>query len=195
MNAEQAAALREAFPESSIGYLPKANVQLAYVGHAAVTDRLLAVDPEWSWEPVAFDERGLPAITQVGKDACLWIRLTVCGVTRYGVGTAGEGSFELSKQLISDALRNAAMRFGVALDLWAKEDLHAEPPAPPRVRADADTIARVEAALEALDETVRVELRDWWKAERLGSLTPGHEFPLTEEEARRVLARIDEVIG
>ena len=33
--------------------------------------------------------------------------------------------FELEKQLISDAIRNAAMRFGVALDLWAKEDLHA----------------------------------------------------------------------
>ena len=36
----------------------------------------------------------------------------------------GDDAFEVHKQLISDALRNAAMRFGVALDLWSKEDLH-----------------------------------------------------------------------
>ena len=38
------------------GYLSTAHIHLDYVGHAAVTDRLLAVDPWWSWEPVAVDE-------------------------------------------------------------------------------------------------------------------------------------------
>lgn len=114
MTPEQAKALRAPFPASAIGRLPKGGVMLEYVGHAAVTDRLLAVDPDWTWEPVAFDERGLPSSD--GKH--LWIRLTVCGVTRYGVG---DGSS--IKEAIGDAIRNAAMRFGVALDLWAKEDL------------------------------------------------------------------------
>jgi hypothetical protein len=114
MTPEQAAALRQPFPKSAIGKLPKGGTQLDYVGHAATTDRLLAVDPEWSWEPVAFDEQGLPAFQ--GRN--LWIRLTVAGVTRYGVGDGGS-----VKECIGDAIRNAAMRFGVALDLWSKEEL------------------------------------------------------------------------
>lgn len=88
---------------------------LDYVGHAAVTDRLLTVDPEWSWEPMALGPNGLPAVDHAGN---LWIRLTICGVTRIGVGDG-----KSAKECIGDAIRNAAMRFGVALDLWAKENL------------------------------------------------------------------------
>ncbi len=101
-------------------------VHLDYVGHAALTDRLLDVDPHWTWEPVAFTEQGLPAFDQTGG---LWIRLTVLDVTRLGYGHAASkqnadpGSRE--KEVIGDALRNAAMRFGAALDLWHKGDLHA----------------------------------------------------------------------
>lgn len=108
-------------------------VHLDYVGHAALTDRLLDADPEWSWEPAALRD-GLPAFDQSGG---LWIKLTVCGVTRLGYGHAAAkqkqdpGSRE--KEVIGDALRNAGMRFGAALDLWHKGDLHAdteEEPAP-----------------------------------------------------------------
>lgn len=116
MDAEQAKKLREPFPPSAVGKLPKGGTMLDYVGHAATTDRLLAVDSEWTWEPLAVDEQGLPAIDKAGN---LWIRLTVCGVTRIGVGDG-----MTMKERIGDAIRNAAMRFGVALDLWAKEDLH-----------------------------------------------------------------------
>jgi hypothetical protein len=37
------------------------------------------------------------------------------------------------KEIVGDAIRNAAMRFGMALDLWSKVDLHkeSEPPAHP----------------------------------------------------------------
>lgn len=122
MTPEQAAELRKPFPKSSVGKIPKGGVMLDYVGHAATTDRLLAVDPAWSWEPLALDERGLPALDKSGN---LWIRLTVCGVTRIGVGDG-----KSAKEVIGDALRNAAMRFGVALDLWSKEELEgaSEPP-------------------------------------------------------------------
>ncbi len=121
MTPEVARLLREPFPKSSIGRLPKGGTFLDYVGHGATTDRLLAVDPEWSWEPLALDERGLPAFDAAGG---LWIRLTVAGVTRLGYGdAAGKKGPNAVKEAIGDAIRNAAMRFGVALDLWAKEDL------------------------------------------------------------------------
>ena len=145
INPEQALALRKPFPAESVGKLPKPvrsgdpdkgkcvagskysadgnycggyhsrSVHLDYVGHAATTDRLLTVDPDWSWEPFALDEHGLPALDRAGN---LWIRLTICGTTRIGVGDG-----KSAKECIGDAIRNAAMRFGVALDLWAKEDL------------------------------------------------------------------------
>ena len=102
-------------------------VHLDYVGHAALTDRLLDADPEWSWEPTAFNEHGLPAFDQSGG---LWIKLTVCGVTRLGYGhAAGKPNQDpgaREKEVIGDALRNAAMRFGAALDLWHKGQLHAD---------------------------------------------------------------------
>jgi len=97
-------------------------VALSYVGHAALTDRLLDVDPLWSWEPVAFDDAGLPKVDANGG---MWIKLTVCGVTRMGYGDAeGKTGGNAVKERIGDALRNAAMRFGAALDLWHKGDLH-----------------------------------------------------------------------
>lgn len=112
--------LRKPFPPAVIGKLPKGNATLDFVGHAAVTDRLLSVDPQWSWEPFATDENGLPAYDRAGN---LWIRLTVLGVTRIGVGDGPD-----PKQRIGDALRNAAMRFGVALDLWTKGELESTDP-------------------------------------------------------------------
>ena len=157
MDEQQQALLRKPFAESSIGSLPRstcrkcsdsarkrcedhawvsacpmchgnhssATLHLDYVGHAAVTDRLLAVDPEWSWEPLALDANGLPLLDTARN---LWIKLTVCGVTRLGVGDGKN-----AKECIGDAIRNAAMRFGVALDLWAKDDLEA-------VTVDAGTL-------------------------------------------------------
>lgn len=150
MTPEAAKALREPFPESAIGKLPKGGAQLDYVGHAAVTDRLLAVDPLWTWEPMALTPDGAPLIRVSGKDAELWIRLTICGHTRPAVGTAPANSFDLPKQLISDAIRNGAMRFGVALDLWAKEDLHdiQNPPTPEPV-ISAEAAERLAAAVNA----------------------------------------------
>jgi len=97
-------------------------VHLDYVGHAAITNRLLDADPNWSWEPVSFGADGMPAFDKYGG---LWIKLTVCGVTRMGYGDAGmKSGGDAIKEAIGDALRNAAMRFGAALDLWHKGELH-----------------------------------------------------------------------
>lgn len=100
-----------------------ASIHLDFVGHAALTDRLLEVDPEWDWRPLATDEYGMPKFDQFGG---LWITLTVGGVSRLGYGDAQgkpAGSTAV-KEVIGDALRNAGMRFGMALDLWHKGDLH-----------------------------------------------------------------------
>lgn len=140
--AEGFARLREPFPPEQIGTLPKPRskdaqkgrcnecggwhglpaVHLDYVGHAALTQRLLEVDPEWTWEHQAVDQFGAPILDRNGG---MWIRLTVLGVTRPGYGDAqGKSGGNAVKEAIGDALRNAAMRFGCALDLWSKEDLH-----------------------------------------------------------------------
>jgi hypothetical protein len=106
------------------GWHHKDVVHLDYVGHAALTDRLLDADPEWNWEPVTFTELGLPALDQNGG---MWIKLTVCGITRLGYGDApNKKGGDATKEIIGDALRNSAMRFGAALDLWHKGDLHAD---------------------------------------------------------------------
>jgi hypothetical protein len=152
---QRLAKLREPFPPEVIGKLPKvtcadcidkritcsqhkkakckvcgacvstAHIHLDFVGHADATDRLLTVDPEWSWEPYSFD--GGPALrpSVTGRELNLWITLTVCGVSRIGVGSVAntDKAFDAEKQLIGDAIRNASMRFGLALDLWAKSDL------------------------------------------------------------------------
>lgn len=145
------AKLREPFPDNQIGKLPKGTkaqndcppgekvnckvcggwhhpkvVHLDYVGHAAITARLLDADPMWSWEPMALKD-GLPAFDSTGG---LWIKLTVCGHTRIGYGNAAQSPYKdigsREKEVIGDALRNAVMRFGAALELWHKGELYAE---------------------------------------------------------------------
>lgn len=127
-------------------------IHLDYVGHAAATDRLLDADLHWSWEPVAFGADGLPAFDKTGG---LWIRLTVCGVSRLGYGHAAvkpnQDPGAREKEVIGDALRNAGMRFGMALDLWHKGDLHGpdEPDkdvAPPHVLSVAEREAQAALA-------------------------------------------------
>ena len=187
--------LRLPFPTAQVGVLPQPYkkdspkgtcaecgkyhglpaMHLDFVGHAAVTARLLDVDPEWTWEPLALDDQGLPAIDRYGN---LWIRLTVCGVTRIGVGDG----FSM-KVLIGDAIRNAAMRFGVALDLWMtgtedekKEGGESLPDAPvPGFRSS------LLASIDSLSD-VEKELVKEWMAE--------HDLPavkrMTADQAGRV---------
>jgi hypothetical protein len=134
--------LREPFPANQIGKLPKPYksdsakgnckecggyhglpaMHLDFVGHAALTDRFLNADPTWTWEPMGVTQEGLPAFD---KEGGLWIRLTICGITRPGYGDAqGKKGPNAVKEAIGDALRNAGMRFGAALELWHKGDLH-----------------------------------------------------------------------
>lgn len=118
---------------------------LDYVGHAALTDRLLDADPLWSWEPLAFKD-GLPAFDATGG---LWMRVTVCGHSRIGYGHAQASTFKeigsREKEVIGDGLRNTCMRFGAALELWHKGDLHLPEPTEPKTPENTTPIELVNA--------------------------------------------------
>lgn len=164
--------LRAPFPADLIG---RNQDGMDFVGHAAVTDRINTVDPAWNWEPFACNENGTPLITyrpmgeRTNKKgdtytwsvASLWINITICGVTRPAVGNADcyPWSDSVEKQLISDAIKNGAMRFGVAIDLWSKEDLLAEPRA---TQQEIDAISAVLAAIT--DQAARNTAVAAWKA-------------------------------
>lgn len=106
-------------------YITEGHIHLDYVGHAVVTDRLNSVvgPDNWSLEPRAFDEAGNPKTDEAGQ---LWCNLTILDATKICVGDNATSG----KELLGDALRNGAMRFGVALDLWTKDELESTIDAP-----------------------------------------------------------------
>lgn len=179
------------------GYHGLPAVHLDYVGHAALTDRLLQVDPEWSWEPLAVGEDGLPRFDQNGG---LWIRLTILGVTRLGYGDAdGKRGGNAVKEAIGDALRNAGMRFGAALDLWHKGDLAAaaqeqNPPAaaaPPK--PDDGPVDAAIAALEAAGTFS--ELQAAWEAAGATGATRDPRVNAVKERQKKVMAVVSKNPG
>lgn len=116
-----------------VGKLPKGGMQLDFVGHADVTKMLIEIDPMWSWEPVAFDADGLPAYRVENGLAHMAGWLTIHGVRRLGIGSVAHNKPDLLKELASDFIRNAAMRFGICLSLWTKQewdDVSAPTPTP-----------------------------------------------------------------
>jgi len=204
--------LREPFTSEQIGKLPKVNctacsdknrtcgdhrkqkcrtckayvstqhIHIDYVGHAHVTERLLNVDPEWSWEPLALSGQGLPQLDDGGG---LWIRLTVGGQTRLGYGHAGQKrGGDAIKEVIGDAIRNAAMRFGVALDLWKKEtpdpvserqpQPKEEPPLTPAQRAGhlRGLIAQIGRKEDKDINDIASEFREWSNGTEINSALP-----------------------
>jgi hypothetical protein len=130
MDNKEAAKLRAPFKPDLIEQKTMGNRSYAYVNHAVVTDRLIEVDPAWYWAPLATDPtNGMP---QLDEHNGLWIRLTILGVSRIGYGASEphQKGADAVKTAISDAIKNAAMRFGVALDLWGADGngTSAEPP-------------------------------------------------------------------
>lgn len=114
-----------------VGKLPKGGTQLDFVGHADITRILIEIDPHWRLVPIAW-ENGRPAVNIVNDMATMWFEMTLLGQARLAIGTAKANSPDLDKVLYGDALRNGAMRFGIGLSLWTKqewEDLNHHAPA------------------------------------------------------------------
>ena len=126
---------RWAVPDPAIvSKMPKAGIQLDYVGHADITLALIDIDPMWSWAPAAIDPAtGAPMIYKHGNQYIMWGTLTICGKSLMCVGTCEERKQERDKELVGDLIRNGAMRFGVATTLWSKaERAEAGQPEPAR---------------------------------------------------------------
>jgi hypothetical protein len=108
---EQSAALKDYFPVKAHEFL-NGNT---YIAEEAITNRLDEVDPSWSWELTSEYTRDSQCIA-VG-------RMTVCGVSRDGVGmqptkiTKKDGTIidgtEPEKSAATDALKRAARLFGI----------------------------------------------------------------------------------
>jgi hypothetical protein len=151
------------------GYHTLPAIHLDYVGHAAVTDRLLEVDPGWCWAPVAWDEeRGMPRMFERNGMLVMYGFLTIAGSTKPGVGTCEKGKTDADKEVIGDFLRNAASRFGVALDLWIKGHEEAasaaqdDTPAPKRTAAIPAATATVIARWMSLPDDLREQLDSFY---------------------------------
>lgn len=141
---------------------PKA-IHLKYVGHAAVTKRLLDVDPLWNWEPVSVDQFGKPVLDDLGG---LWIKLTILGITRLGYGDAeGKQGADAIKEIIGDAIRNGAMRFGVATDLWHKGEFQ---------KKDAEEeLEQGQEAIHYSDELFNQNFPEWERQIQVGGKKAG----------------------
>lgn len=109
-----------------VGKLPRGGTSLDFVGHADVTKMLIEICPDWTWEPVAFDNDGLPAYRVENGMAHMAGWMTIHGVRRLGIGSVQASKPDLLKELVSDFIRNAAMRFGVCLALWTKQEWETE---------------------------------------------------------------------
>lgn len=210
------AAMREPFPAKYIGKLPKGTktqnecpadqktnckicggwhhpriVHLDYVGHAAITQRLLDADPQWSWEPLSFDEKGLPRFDDAGG---LWIRLTVAGMTRLGYGdAAGKHGPSATKEAIGDALRNASMRFGAALELWHKGDWESDTFIP--AQDDKPETPEAKALPDYTEDQFKANREAWTAAIKTSKTTPDRiiamvssKFTLSDAQRKQIAA-------
>ena len=161
--------LRKSFAPDEIDTIPKGGAQLSYVSHARTTDRINTVCPgDWSWDFVAKDERGYPILDYdeaSGTPIGLWIYLTVNGSTIPAYGSCVPKKNEAIKELIGDAIRNGAMRFGVAVDLWMKDlpeggkasRSPAKPKPAPRRPPPVDTADPTEANFTTVKEALASE--------------------------------------
>lgn len=112
--------------KSIVQRIKKGSSYLDYVGHAQTTAILLQIDPEWNYT-INCDERGIPIVIERHYTLEMWGTITLLGHTRPCVGTCDAAKGEVVKELIGDMIRNGAMRFGIALDLWAKGELLGQP--------------------------------------------------------------------
>ena len=90
-----------------------------YVEWHTVADLLDRLIPEWS--------HAVRDIVQVGNFVAVTVALTLNGITREGVGTGAANSETGIKKAEHDALKRAAVKFGIARDLYRDDEKNDEP--------------------------------------------------------------------
>jgi hypothetical protein len=88
--------------------------EVDYVKWHTVADLLDRICPDWSHE--------VHQIKQIGDYVAVTAAITIHGVTRQGVGTGSAYDEKGIKKAEHDALKRAAVKFGIARDLYRKED-------------------------------------------------------------------------
>jgi len=176
-----------------------AHIDLDYVGHAAVTQRLLEVDPHWEWRPMTkaeIEEHNYPAPGELG----MWIWLFVLDQVRPGLGETEGGQLRGANSIkarMSDAIKNASMRYGVAIETWSKEDLadkraaEAEAAEAPQQQAKAEEEAQNAAGwLKQVGEaTTATQLTALYDAIRKANLYKGELKTALLAKRREILAK------
>jgi len=84
-----------------------------YIEWHTVADILDRVAPDWS--------HAVRNITQVGDMVAVTVAITIDGVTREGIGTGSAESEMGIKKAEHDALKRAAVKFGIARELYRRE--------------------------------------------------------------------------
>ena len=111
------------------------------------------------------------------------------GVRPVAVGSVEAHKPDLDKELVSDFLRNAAMRFGIALTLWMKDDAPVVTPHPasgPRSAPEARTTGAgtdgPKMASDAAKRFLRTLAKErGYELPDLGSMTARDAYDLTEK--------------
>jgi hypothetical protein len=88
--------------------------EVDYVEWHAVADLLDRICPDWSHQ--------VHQIKQIGDFVAITASITIKGVTRQGVGTGSAYDEKGIKKAEHDALKRAAVKFGIARELYRKEE-------------------------------------------------------------------------
>ncbi|HXG94396.1 MAG TPA: Rad52/Rad22 family DNA repair protein [Blastocatellia bacterium] len=88
--------------------------EVDYVEWHVVADLLDRICPDWSHQ--------VNSIKQIGDFVAVTASITIRGVTRQGIGTGSAYDEKGIKKAEHDALKRAAVKFGIARELYRRED-------------------------------------------------------------------------
>ncbi len=88
--------------------------EVDYVEWHTVADLLDRICPDWSHQ--------VNDVKQIGDFVAVTVSITIKGVTRQGIGTGSAYDEVGIKKAEHDALKRAAVKFGIARELYRKED-------------------------------------------------------------------------
>lgn len=109
-----------------------------YVEWHTVADVLDRTAPNWA--------HSVKDIRSIGDFAVVTVAITIDGVTREGIGTGTARSETGIKKAEHDALKRAAVKFGIARDLYKKE-VESPEPAEAAAAFPADPVAKTLAEM------------------------------------------------
>src|SRR5205085_8822682 len=126
--------------------------EVDYVEWHVVADLLDRICPNWSHEVIS--------IKQIGDFVAVTASITIQGVTRQGVGTGSAYDEKGIKKAEHDALKRAAVKFGIARELYRKEEEDASLKRPNAANAQSqfprDPVAKTMADLVTPKQLVAI---------------------------------------